>query len=119
MSEQHTFVGPDAAGKKLDELLARPGMADEVDEILAEMDEGDRIYTSSLATIRRAADQTQVALANRMGVAQSEISRIEKRHDMLLSTLGSYLAAAGVSTRVLVTVNGHDIELDLAALAQD
>src|ERR1019366_8100155 len=42
-----------------------------------------------------------------MGVAQSEISRIEKRHDMLLSTLTSYLSAAGEHPTVVVTVNGQ------------
>src|SRR5665647_654832 len=52
-----------------------------------------------------------------MGVAQSEISRIEKRHDMLLSTLTSYLSAAGENPRVVVTVNGKDVELDLTTLA--
>ncbi len=65
----------------------------------------------------RGADLTQVELATQMGVAQSEISRIEKRHDMLLSTLTSYLSAAGEHPRVVVTVNGKDVELDLTTLA--
>jgi intracellular sulfur oxidation DsrE/DsrF family protein len=52
-----------------------------------------------------------------MGVAQSEISRIEKRHDMLLSTLTNYLSAAGEHPRVVVTVNGQDVELDLTTLS--
>ena len=51
-----------------------------------------------------------------MGVAQSEISRIESRPDMLLSTLASYLAAAGDRPRVVVTTAGHDIEVDLTSL---
>ena len=52
-----------------------------------------------------------------MGVAQSGISQIEKRHDMLLSTLTSYFSAAGEHPRVVVTVNGKDVELDLTTLA--
>ena len=52
-----------------------------------------------------------------MGVAQSEISRIENRHDMLLSTLTSFLSAVGEHPRVVVTVNGKDVELDLTTLA--
>jgi predicted transcriptional regulator len=59
-----------------------------------------------------AADLTQVELATQMGVAQSEISRIEKGHDMPLSTLTAYLTAAGEHPRVVVTVNGKDVELD-------
>jgi hypothetical protein len=34
---------------------------------------------------------------------------------MLLSTLTGYLQAAGDRPRIVVTVNGHDGELDLAA----
>ena len=51
-----------------------------------------------------------------MGVAQSEISRIEKRHDMLLSTLTSFLSAVGEQPRVVVTVKGQNVELDLTTL---
>ena len=51
-----------------------------------------------------------------IGVAQSEISRIEQRHDMLLSTLTSYLSAAGEHPRVVVTVNGKDVGLALTTL---
>ena len=117
MAEEITFVGPTAASKKLDKLLARPGMAQRVAEIREQMVTVDRAYADSLMAIRRAADLTQVELANQMGVAQSEISRIEKRHDMLLSTLTNYLSAAGEHPRVVVTVNGQDVELDLTTLA--
>jgi hypothetical protein len=111
MAEEITFVGPTAASKKLDKLLARPGMAKRVAEIREQMATVDRAYADSLVAIRRAADLTQV------GVAQSEISRIEKRHDMLLSTLTNYLSAAGEHPRVVVTVNGQDVELDLTTLS--
>jgi len=80
------------------------------------MAESDRLYAENLAAVRKAADLTQVALAKAMGVAQSEISRIESRPDMLLSTLASYLAAAGDRPRVVVTIAGHDDEIDLTSL---
>lgn len=70
-----------------------------------------------MVAIRKAADLTQVELATQMGIAQSEISRIEKRHDMLLSTLTSYLSATGEHPRVVVTIDGQDVELDLTTLA--
>ena len=118
MAEEETaFVGPVAASAKLSKLLARPGMAERVAEIREQMATVDRAYAQSLAAIRKAADLTQVELATQMGVAQSEISRIEKRHDMLLSTLTSYLSAAGERPRVVVTVHGKDVELDLTTLA--
>ena len=110
------FVGPDAAEARIAKLRARPGAADRVDEIRTEMAETDRVYADNLAAVRRAADLTQVELAKAMGVAQSEISRIESRPDMLLSTLASYLAAAGDRPRVVVTIAGYDVEIDLTPL---
>jgi predicted transcriptional regulator len=91
-------------------------MAEQVAQVRAGMAVANRSYAESLAAIRRAADLTQIDLATQMGVAQSEISRIENRHDMLLSTLTNYLTSAGDHPRVVVTVNGHDIELDLTTL---
>ena len=118
-TDNHTtgsqFVGTSAAAARISRLGSRPGASARAEKIRAEMAETDRDYADGLSAIRRAADLTQVALAAEMGVAQSEISRIESRHDMLLSTLVGYLAAAGEHPRVVVTVNGRDVELDLTA----
>jgi ribosome-binding protein aMBF1 (putative translation factor) len=118
MSEQTTFVGPDRAAEKMARARAVPGVAERSARVRAEMAETDRVHAESLAEIRKAADLTQVALAMQMGVAQTVISRLERQHDMLLSTLTGYLKAAGDHPRIVVTVNGYDVELDLAALVQ-
>src|SRR5262245_24389745 len=114
--EATTFVGTEAAQARIARLRARHGTTGRVDRIRAEMAEADRAYAENLAAVRKAADLTQVELAKAMGVAQSEISRIESRPDMLLSTLASYLAAAGDRPRVVVTIAGHDVEVDLTPL---
>lgn len=114
--ESTTFVGTEAAQARIARLRARRGAAERVDGIRAEMVEADRVYAENLAAVRKAADLTQVELAKAMGVAQSEISRIESRPDMLLSTLASYLAATGDRPRVVVTISGHDVEMDLTPL---
>ena len=111
-----TFVGTEHAQARIARLRARNGAAERVDAIRTEMTEADRVYAENLAAVRKAADLTQVELAKAMGVAQSEISRIESRPDMLLSTLASYLAAAGDRPRVVVTIAGHDVEVDLTSL---
>jgi transcriptional regulator with XRE-family HTH domain len=80
------------------------------------MVDDDRLYVESLAAIRKAASLTQVQMGEQMGVPQSVISRLEKQDDMLLSTLADYLAAAGEHPRVVVTVNGRDVEYDLTTL---
>jgi ribosome-binding protein aMBF1 (putative translation factor) len=118
MSDTTTFVGTKAATGRLERLKARRGMTEAVRTIRSDMAEADRVYAESLATIRQAANLTQRALADAMGVNQSEVSRIEARTDLLLSTLANYLAAAGAEhTRVVLTLDGRDIELDLDALA--
>jgi DNA-binding XRE family transcriptional regulator len=115
-SEPAAFVGTRNAEARIARLKARPGAAERVNDIRAEMEKSDRLYAENLATVRRAADLTQVELAKAMGVAQSEISRIESRPDMLLSTLASYLAAAGGRPRVVVTIADQDVEIDLTTL---
>lgn len=49
----------------------------------------------SLQSLRRARKLTQKSLAKQLGVGQDTISRLEKRSDLLLSTLRSYVEAMG------------------------
>jgi DNA-binding XRE family transcriptional regulator len=49
----------------------------------------------TLRDLRRALDRTQVHMARELGVKQETVSRLEKRSDMLLSTLRSYVEAMG------------------------
>lgn len=69
-------------------------MARKLDDILAELPQQRRdrveVRAMELATLkdlRQAAEKTQVELAAALGVRQEAISRLEKRSDMLLSTL--------------------------------
>jgi transcriptional regulator with XRE-family HTH domain len=102
---------------RLEELLQRPGFADAVEEVRRDMREADAAHVVSLAMIRKAAQLTQADLASRMRVTQGAVARSEQREDMLLSTLYSYVAAAGA--RVVVVVELADgrvarVELDQA-----
>jgi hypothetical protein len=58
-------------------------------EALAEL---DRI---GFGKLRQARQQTQVALAERLDVPQAAISRMERRTDLLLSTLRGYVEGLG------------------------
>jgi DNA-binding XRE family transcriptional regulator len=49
----------------------------------------------SLRDLRKAMDKTQVKLAKALGIKQEGVSRIEKRSDLLLSTLRGYVEAMG------------------------
>lgn len=48
-----------------------------------------------LATLRRRAGLTQKAAAARMGISQSDLSKLERRKDARLSTLRAYAKALG------------------------
>jgi DNA-binding XRE family transcriptional regulator len=50
---------------------------------------------ATLKDLRHAVERTQEELATSLGVGQDTISRIERRSDMLLSTLRRYVEAMG------------------------
>jgi DNA-binding XRE family transcriptional regulator len=50
---------------------------------------------ATLKDLRLAVEKTQVELAAELGVGQDTISRLEKRSDMLLSTLRHYVESMG------------------------
>ena len=50
---------------------------------------------ATLKDLRQAVERTQEELAARLGVGQDTVSRIERRSDILLSTLRRYVEAMG------------------------
>lgn len=61
---------------------------------------------TGLAEIRRMIGLTQAEVGERLGISQSDVSKLERRSDMLLSTLRAYARAVGV--RLRVDVQGPD-----------
>jgi hypothetical protein len=80
-------------GRSLNQVMAdlpgarRAKIKARVAEIIAE--------EMSLHDIRKAMSKTQVSLAKQLGVGQDSISRLERRADMLLSTLNTHIQAIG------------------------
>ena len=69
----------------------------------------------TLRDLRRAQDLTQERMAELMGVEQENVSRLERRADLLLSTLSSYVAAMGGKLRLVAEFpNRHPVSLALA-----
>ena len=54
-----------------------------------------------LQDLRRARELSQVRLAETMQIAQSEVSKIERRSDIYLSTLRSYIEAMGGELEII------------------
>jgi DNA-binding XRE family transcriptional regulator len=88
--DTETFLAGDERVRRLRE---KPGLVEDVASAREEMREADRVYAMGLAALRRAADLTQTELARSLGVSQAAIAKTEQRHDLLLSTLNTYLAA--------------------------
>lgn len=100
---------------RLAKALSDPDRRARVDAIRGEMRQADRAHKMGLAAVRKAANLTQVELAQRMGIGQAALSGMENRGDLLLSTLASYLEAAGAQD-VLITARIGDsiIEMPLS-----
>jgi hypothetical protein len=117
MARRKTFVD---ATDRVDRMLADPKTAAAVAGIRVAGEEMDRTYAMSLAMIRKAGELTQNEVATRLGIGQGDVSKLERRDDWLLSTLLKYLGAAGAeNARIVVTIRGQQVELDLAALSAE
>lgn len=79
-------------------------MARKLDDLMASLPkerqqriESRAMQLATLKDLRQASKQTQEQLAAVLGVGQDTISRLEKRSDMLLSTLRHYVEGMGGS----------------------
>lgn len=63
-------------------------------EAVAELDR------MGFASLRKARKQTQVELADKLGIDQAGVSAIENRSDLLLSTLAKYVRALGGNVEI-------------------
>ena len=61
----------------------------------------------TLRDMRVAQNLTQTRMAELMGVEQENVSRLERRADLLLSTLGGYVAAMGGTLRRVAEFPGR------------
>jgi transcriptional regulator with XRE-family HTH domain len=56
---------------------------------------------ATLRDLRNARNLTQQELANVLGIKQDSVSRLERRADMLLSTMTNYVEAMGGTLRLI------------------
>lgn len=88
---------------------------DSVEQLRAQLDvapqtrlRADRVLddiaerAATLKMLRKVNDLTQVDIAHATGMSQAEISRIEKRSDILLSTLRKIIEATGGELQLVV-----------------
>lgn len=63
---------------------------------------------TTLAEARRRAGLTQTRVAERLGIGQSDVSKLERRSDVLLSTLRAYARAIGARLHVTLQASDDD-----------
>lgn len=74
---------------------------------------------ASLAELRRRQGLTQVELATRRGISQSDLSKLERRGDVRISTLRAHVRALGGRLRLLHGAGGTEVEILLAGAQED
>lgn len=96
-ADDHTFnqadyEKADQRGRELrDRILASPEARNAYDRAVGEIDQ----HQLTLAKLRRARNLAQAAVAEAMDMQQSEVSRLERRTDFLISTLRKFIEATG------------------------
>ncbi len=67
--------------------------------------------TMSLRELRKLADVSQVAAAEKLGMAQPQLSRFERADDRLVSSLRSYVAALGGELELVAVMGDRRVTL--------
>ncbi len=69
---------------------------------------GEAVGATTLAEARSEQGLTQSQVAERMGISQSDVSKLERRDDALLSTLRRYVEALGGRLELRVSLPDRD-----------
>lgn len=64
-----------------------------------------------LSEVRRARQLTQETLAESLGMSQSEVSKVERRSDIYVSTLRRYIEAMGGQLRIFASFSNGEVEI--------
>jgi len=98
--------------------LADPAFRALVEEVEADQQQWAREYRATLAALRKALHVTQAEVAERTGATQPEVSRLERRDDVLVSTLRAFVGALGADLELVARfADGHVVRIDLTDVA--
>lgn len=85
----------------------RSGERKIVDAVRVGDGDAGRVVGQSLKALRLANGFTQLEMANRLGVGQAAVSKIEQRGDVQISTLQRYVEALGARLRIDAEFPSH------------
>lgn len=85
------------------------------EEIAAHLDRKE----TTLAQVRRAVGLTQVQMAEALRLGQGDISRIEQRANVQLSTLARFIEATGGRLRITAVYGDNQVDLKIGDIAPE
>ena len=76
----------------------------------------NRVHT--LRAIRKAQGLTQQQISEQLDVSQAEVSRIERRDNLHLTTLARFIEATGGKLRITAVFDTHEVEVSIGDLVR-
>ncbi|MGH2519104.1 MAG: hypothetical protein ACRDF8_04820 [Chloroflexota bacterium] len=75
--------------------------------------------TQKLVELRERRRQTQVQMAQTLGTSQANVSKLERRNDLYLSTLSDYVEALGGRLELRAVFPDEVIQIDVGGNSHD
>lgn len=88
-------------------------------KLTAEIDEHVERKRATLAQVRQAIGLTQTQLAEELGIAQGDVSKIERRDNLRLATLARFIEATGGHLRIIAVYDETEVDLAIGDLTAD
>ena len=74
---------------------------------------------ATLAQVRQAVGLTQTQLAEELGIAQGDVSKIEHRDNLRLATLARFIEATGGHLRIVAVYDDTEVDLAIGDITAD
>lgn len=84
-----------------------------------EIDEHVDRRRATLAQVRQAVGLTQTQLAEELGIAQGDVSKIERRDNLRLATLARFIEATGGHLRIVAVYDDTEVDLAIGDITAD
>lgn len=75
--------------------------------------------SATLAQVRQAVGLTQTQLAEELGIAQGDVSKIERRDNLRLTTLARFIEATGGQLRIVAVYDNTEVDLAVGDISTD
>lgn len=88
-------------------------------ELTHEIDAHVERKQATLAQVRQAVGLTQTQLAEELGIAQGDVSKIEHRDNLRLATLARFIEATGGHLRIVAVYDDTEVDLAIGDITTD